>query len=613
MPVRMATSPPLLLLPLLLPSLAVLLWQPPSVVAQYGPDPPDTPPEFMCAWRKLAANYAKLNRPDAEAKVHDALQLSHYCPGVERPREEALPKVFPPPISGHLREPRAGATYVDAERGSDVTGTGTQANPFATVGKGVAAAAAKPGGTVILRNGTYYLHETVQIPPTAHGLTIEGMAGEAAWVSGGTKLDPIVWKPHNLTHGMNIWSADLSHFGLDSVPGLRVNGRRVSPARYPNADPELTFWPVGYMTSDGTRKTAVPVAGGGGGCSGFNGPMSCGSREPCAIGCSASWKAPKIAPKPNPAHVVNVSTAERSRLWDVQFSHYSGGIGGTCSIYDPPFSFWCSSPPFSAGCGGCFTWNIPGGIDAPARMLQDYDKKRLVSNGHVVAWRAAHWANWHFEIDDYSWEEGGNASITFGRGGFQGARGGEGSDWYISNVFEELDAPTEFYYDIAQQTLYYFGNGTHGQAPAETFVATKLHTLFNVSGASKDAPLRGFTLRGVGLRDTSPTMLEPHAVPSGGDWALERIGSVFLQNTEDATITGCEFTRIGGNGVMISAYNQHTTISHSEFAWMGGSAIAAWGWTDEISDRGIHGVDGTTGTFPRYTKVLYNLFREVGV
>ena len=57
-------------------------------------------------------------------------------------------------------------------------------------------------------------------------------------------------------------------------------------------------------------------------------------------------------------------------MWDVQFTHYTGGIGGTCSIYDPPFSFWCSSPPFSAGCGGCFTWNIPAGLDAPAAMLQ---------------------------------------------------------------------------------------------------------------------------------------------------------------------------------------------------------------------------------------------------
>ena len=45
---------------------------------------------------------------------------------------------------------------------------------------------------------------------------------------------------------------------------------------------------------------------------------------------------------------------------------------------------------------------------------------------------------------------------------------------------------------------------------------------------------------------------------------------------ERATITDCHFTRIGGNGIMISAYNQHATVSHSDFAWMGGSAIAAW-------------------------------------
>ena len=39
----------------------------------------------------------------------------------------------------------------------------------------------------------------------------------------------------------------------------------------------------------------------------------------------------------------------------LKFTHYGGGINGTCSIYDPPFSFWCQST-FSEGCGGCFTW-----------------------------------------------------------------------------------------------------------------------------------------------------------------------------------------------------------------------------------------------------------------
>ena len=154
-------------------------------------------------------------------------------------------------------------------------------------------------------------------------------------------------------------------------------------------------------------------------------------------------------------------------------------------------------------------------------MLQKYDRKKLISNGHVVAWRAAHWANWHFEIADYAHKFADPeaptpatpmSSISFGKGGFQGARGGPGSDWYVSNVFEELDVKTEFYYDVEEQSLYYFGNGTHGVAPSETFVATTVHTLFNVSGASMEQPIKGFSLTSVGLRDTAPTMLEPHGV-----------------------------------------------------------------------------------------------------
>ena len=123
----------------------------------------------------------------------------------------------------------------------------------------------------------------------------------------------------------------------------------------------------------------------------------------------------------------------------------------------------------------------------------------------------------HFEISGYKKDVGGNTTITFGKGGFQGARGGPGSDWYVSNVFEELDSRTEFYYDIKEQTLYYFANGTHGVPPQETFVATTLHTVLNVSGQSMATPIKNFKLLGIGLRDTAPTMLEPHAVPSGGD------------------------------------------------------------------------------------------------
>ena len=51
----------------------------------------------------------------------------------------------------------------------------------------------------------------------------------------------------------------------------------------------------------------------------------------------------------------------------------------------------------------------------------------------------------------------------------------------------------------------------------------------------------------------------------------------------------------------------------SEFAWLGGSAIALWGYTDELSDDGAHGYDGTGGDFPLRTTIEGNLFREIGI
>ena len=51
--------------------------------------------------------------------------------------------------------------------------------------------------------------------------------------------------------------------------------------------------------------------------------------------------------------------------------------------------------------------------------------------------------------------------------------------------------------------------------------------LINVNattGVSMDRPLTNITLRGIGFRDAAWTMLEPHGIPSGGDWALERMG-----------------------------------------------------------------------------------------
>ena len=42
---------------------------------------------------------------------------------------------------------------------------------------------------------------------------------------------------------------------------------------------------------------------------------------------------------------------------------------------------------------------------------------------------------------------------------------------------------------------------------------------------------------------SSGRYMEPHGVPSAGDWALERFAAVYLYGTEGGTLDGCTFER----------------------------------------------------------------------
>eukprot|EP00947_MAST-08B_sp_MAST-8B-sp1_P004183 g4183.t1 len=550
----------------------------------------------MCGWRKLAYNYSTKLRPDSAALVHDALSIPKYCgssstsssssssssPPV-RPADASSP--FPP--LHELPDETTTTIYVDGTHGKD-TNLGTKSSPLKTIQAAVdhhaAGAAAK--ATIIIRAGTYYLSSPVTLSTKSSGLTLTRLPGETVWLSGGVPLESgLQWKHE----GGRVWSAGLESYALADVATLRVDGQRVNPARYPNADPEREFWPVGYTTSK-AGYVSGPKSGEGSGE---------GNEGGGGGGGGGDWLRPTIEPVPNPAKTVNVT----GRPWDAYFTNYTGGIGGTCAIYDPPFSFWCSSPPFSQGCGGCFTWQIPAGLETrgflKARPGWPYKQPEAMQ---VMAWRAAHWANWAFEVKGVDAE---NGTIHFGKGGFQGARGGPGSDWFVQNIREELDAPNEFFYDQDTKRLYLYSNETDASAPPaptrkivavpaahHTLLTTTTTTTTTSSTPTQAQPLRDVTIAGLGFRDTAWTMLQPH----GG-----------------LTVRGCVFDRLGGNALMLSKYNQNASVTTNSFSWLGGSAVALWGWTDEISDGGIHGVDGTTGDFPRYTRITRNLFREVGV
>ena len=86
----------------------------------------------------------------------------------------------------------------------------------------------------------------------------------------------------------------------------------------------------------------------------------------------------------------------------------------------------------------------------------------------------------------------------------------------------------------------------------------------------------------------------------------------------------CRFERLDGNALMVSGYNRHATVADSDFAFIGGNAVAAWGYTNEtaadpgrpgvrLANYPQAGVDGTDGEHPRHTAVTGCTAREVGL
>jgi hypothetical protein len=334
-------------------------------------------------------------------------------------------------------------------------------------------------------------------------------------------------------------------------------------------------------------------------------------------GKAAAWSAPRNDFGPVQYYTDRTPAHRRNTTGSGWFQEYMIGVGGRCSVYDPPVSYWCSEHP--AG-GGAFAFRTPSGVAVPPNLLPNAPYKD-VDDMIVNVWRPARWANWMFEVKDYN---ASSQNFTFGKGGFQGARGeNTGGDFFVENVLEELDSPGEFYFDKKLKKLYLYYNGT-GSPPSDMeVVATQLRVLVNMTGDNCGAaahekncePVKRVRLQGLGFRATRYTYMDPHGVPSAGDWALDRTAAVFLQGTSNVSISGCTFERLDGNAVMFSGLNRNGTVEDSDFAYIGGNAMVAWGFTNETVGDGhpAAGVDGTDGNHPRFTQILRNTAREIGL
>eukprot|EP00759_Apiculatamorpha_spiralis_P016491 PhF_6_TR2266/c0_g1_i2/m.3917 len=530
------------------------------------------PATFDCAWRKYAYEYANKIQPwhAPHESVYSALQLGPLC-NVSLPNPKHSTSTTSTPTHLHA-SPQNGCVY-------DVYPERSQEDFSYALDDIYRRRAMGDQRHIYIRFhvGTHYMcEEGMQLTPMHSNITMISVISNVtndplnnatiATISGGRKLSGLQWQKYNLSRfpSANVWVANLSKFRLKSLPGLTLNGRRVFRARYPNCDPETTIPDVRV-----------------------NGNM-------------VQWHPP--LPSPPPTYIA-VQSPQRD--WMEQFQMYTAGTGGRCSMYDPPTSYWCSQYPRGYPTDD-YTARAPSGVTIPLGLFPNMPYQYSTQDMIINAYRPDLWFTLMWNISSSN-----GTSFYFDKGGFQGAEGQDtASNFYIENVMDELDSPNEYFYNRTTGMLYLYYNGT-GAPPAEAhLVAAQARTLLSFQGDSQQRPIVGVTVFGLRFTSTIATYMDPHGIPSGGDWALQRSGAIFLENTEDITIKECILEGLDGNAIMISGYNRRTLITKNNIMWTGDTAIAAWGYTDDMSPNGI---DGTAGNVPLGVNISFNLLHEVGL
>lgn len=188
--------------------------------------------------------------------------------------------------------------------------------------------------------------------------------------------------------------------------------------------------------------------------------------------------------------------------------------------------------------------------------------------GYLHAMHAHDWGDFHYRITGK--DKKGYLELE---GGWQNNRqsGLSRDNRMVENIFEELDAPGEWYYDASQSLLYYYPMENE-DIHALKFETPQLKHLVELRGSGQN-PVKNICIKEIELTQTVRTFMEEYEPLLRSDWMVYRGGAVIFEGTEDCTLHNCTLHNLGGNAVFVSKYNRRSTISGSYFTQIGASAI----------------------------------------
>ena len=144
-----------------------------------------------------------------------------------------------------------------------------------------------------------------------------------------------------------------------------------------------------------------------------------------------------------------------------------------------------------------------------------------------------HWGNLQYKVTGINYEE---SSIRFEQRDPQinetyfkmmerpGTWFSERSNYYVDNVFEELDVEGEWYYDVNKFILYYMP-GDSIDLETACIEIPALKELISLRG-SMDAPVKNIWFKNIRFAGTATTYMDRYEYPSLGDWGIVRSGTI---------------------------------------------------------------------------------------
>jgi hypothetical protein len=254
--------------------------------------------------------------------------------------------------------------------------------------------------------------------------------------------------------------------------------------------------------------------------------------------------------------------------------------------------------PWQRGRGGIFQTKVPEDLRTeeifvngerqilarypnfdPAAAYFDGFAADAISPERVARWadpaggyfHAMHPALW----GDFTWRITGKdaqGGLTM-EGGWQNNRGAAAHETirFVENIFEELDAPGEWFLNVKTHTLYFYPPAGLDLAAA-TVEATRLRSLVEFRG-SAEKPVRFVTLRGLIFRQAARTVMETREPLLRSDWAIYRGGAVYFEGAEDCALEDCFLDQVGGNAVFVNNYNRRVVVRGCHIARAGASGV----------------------------------------